>query len=241
MPRFFTDQVTDTLAWVRGEDAHHIALALRMRTGESLTICDAKGNDFECKITNISPEEVSLRICSVSPSAGEPSTAVTLYQALPKGDKMETIVQKAVELGVAAIVPVLTERCVSRPDAKSFTKKRERYNKIALEAAKQCGRGKIPPFCELTDFSSALSHMQSSPLGIFFYENANTSLKRVLSQGVPSKVSILIGSEGGFSPAEAEQAEQAGLAALSLGSRILRCETAPLAALTAILYQAGDY
>ena len=153
---------------------------------------------------------------------------------------METIVQKAVELGVGRFVPVLTHRCVSRPDDKSMRKKCERYNRIALEAAKQCGRGRVPEVAPLVGFREAVAQMRADPLALFFYENADQPLREVLTGRLGDRVSILIGSEGGFEPSEAAFAAENGLVPLSLGSRILRCETAPLAAITAILYQAGD-
>lgn len=241
MPRFFTGEVFDNNACITGEDARHIALSLRMKPGDEVTVCDARGTDYQCVIRGVEPQCISLEIASKAPCAGEPSVAITLYQALPKGDKLEYIVQKAVELGVTRIVPVLTHRCVSRPDAKAMAKKLERYNRIALEAAKQCGRGRVPQVASLLDFSAALAEIKKAPLGIFFYENSDQSLKTAISNRVQSEVSILIGSEGGFEPGEAQAAIDCGLLSLSLGSRILRCETAPLAAITAILYEVGDY
>lgn len=240
MPRFFTGEVRVDRAEIGGEDARHIALSLRMKAGEHVTVCDARGNDYQCVITSVEPARVLLEVTGCAPSAGEPSVDITLYQALPKGDKLELIVQKAVELGVGRIVPVLTRRCVSRPDEKSMAKKLARYNKIALEAAKQCGRGRVPQVEPLLGFGAALERMAKAPLGLFFYENAERSLREALSNRLQKEVSILVGSEGGFEPGEAEQAAAKGLLPLSLGSRILRCETAPLAALTAILYEAGD-
>ena len=229
MPRFFTGEVDGRSAVITGEDARHIALSLRMKPGEPLTVCDSAGHDYQCVVEAVDPGRVDLRVEAVAPSAGEPGVKITLYQALPKGDKLEMIVQKAVELGVGRIVPVLTRRCVSRPDEKSMKKKLERLNRIALEAAKQCGRGR-----------EAVARMKESPLGIFFYENADESLKSALSRRLGGEVSIMVGSEGGFEPSEAAFAAENGLLTLSLGSRILRCETAPLAAITAILYEAGD-
>lgn len=240
MPRFFTGTVRDGHAEISGEDARHIALSLRMREGERVTVCDAQGTDYQCVIRRVQPELITFAVTESAPSAGEPSVDVTLYQAMPKGDKLEYIIQKAVELGVGRIVPVLSRRCVSRPDEKSMAKKLTRYNKIALEAAKQCGRGRVPQVEPMLDFGAALERIGKSSLGIFFYENAENSLRETLSKKLQNEVSILIGSEGGFEPGEAEAAVERGLLPLSLGSRILRCETAPLAAITAILYEAGD-
>lgn len=240
MPRFFTGQVRGDLAEINGEDARHIALSLRMKEGERITVCDARGTDYQCVIQRVQPELISLAVTESAPSAGEPSVDITLYQAMPKGDKLEYIIQKAVELGVGRIVPVLSRRCVSRPDEKSIAKKLVRYNKIALEAAKQCGRGRVPQVEPMLDFGAAVERIAKAPLGIIFYENAEISLRETLSKKLQNEVSILIGSEGGFESGEVRAATERGLLPLSLGSRILRCETAPLAAVTAILYQAGD-
>ncbi|HIX66329.1 MAG TPA: 16S rRNA (uracil(1498)-N(3))-methyltransferase [Candidatus Anaerotruncus excrementipullorum] len=241
MPRFFVGAVSGERAVVTGEDARHMALSLRMKPGEAVTVCDGAGSDYQCTILQIDPQQVVLQVGQVCPSAGEPAVAVTLYQALPKGDKMDWIVQKAVELGVARVVPVLTRRCVSRPDARSLGRKLERWNKIAAEAAKQCGRGRTPPVEALVELPQAVKRMGEDQLGILFYENASQPLRPVLEQRLDRSVSILVGSEGGFDPQEAQLAQAQGLACLSLGSRILRCETAPLAALAAIFYQAGEF
>lgn len=240
MPRFFIGNVFGGQAEITGEDARHMALSLRMREGEAVTVCDAAGSDYQCVIRQIRPDRVTLTVTERTSSAGEPSVEITLYQAMPKGDKMESIIQKTVELGVSRIVPVLSRRCISRPDAKSMAKKLPRYNRIALEAAKQCGRGRVPPVEPLIDFDAAVERLAAEPLSIFFYENAESSLRETLSKRLQSRVSILVGCEGGFDPGEAQSAVEHGLLPLSLGSRILRCETAPLAAVSAILYEAGD-
>lgn len=240
MPRFFTGEISGETAYITGEDARHLALSLRMKVGEPVTVCDAQGSDYQCVIVSIDPQEVLLRVQAVCPCAAEPHLSLTLYQAMPKGDKFEQIVQKAVELGACRVVPVMTKRCVSRPDGRAMAKKLERYNKIALEAAKQCGRGRIPAVSPMLDFEAAVTEMKDAGLALFFYENADLPLKTVISNKLQNDVSILIGSEGGFDPSEAAFAVDCGLPAVSLGSRILRCETAPLAAITAILYEAGD-
>lgn len=243
MPRFFTGQFLGERVLITGEDARHMALALRMKCGEQVTVCDNNDRDYQCVITAIHPEQVELKVLTTQASAGEPWVKITLYQALPKGDKLEQIVQKAVELGVCRIVPVLTHRCVSRPDDKSMQKKLLRYQKIAQQAAKQCGRGRIPAIEPLIDFKTAVLQMKQVSLPLFFYENAQTPLKQILRERLTPALpdlAILVGSEGGFEPSEAAFAQEHGLLPLSLGKRILRCETAPLAALAAILYEAGE-
>ncbi len=239
MPRFFTETINETKGTISGDDAKHIAKVLRMHAGEKLVACDCQGFDYDCVIDSLTDKEVELSVERKYLSATEPSVRVTLYQAMPKSDKMELIIQKAVELGVSAIVPVQTKRCVSRPDAKSMAKKLERYNRIALEAAKQCGRGRIPQVLPMLDFTEAIKAMKEDQRAFLFYENSTSSFRKELEQGV-SSVSIMVGAEGGFEEEEVQKALDLDIASLSLGKRILRCETAPLAALSIIMYETGN-
>lgn len=244
MPRFFTQDITETGGCITGEDAKHIAKVLRMKVGDELTVCDTKGRDYDCMIEEIGAGEVRLKVLSVAPSQSEPDVRAHLYQAMPKADKMETIIQKAVELGAASITPVMTRRCVSRPDAKSMDKKLVRYNRIALEAAKQCGRGVVPPVLPLLELPQALEQMQRTGCPILFYENATAPAKQVIAKARESvkelEIAVLIGAEGGFDEDEVALAREHGCHILSLGKRILRCETAPLAALTILMYETGN-
>lgn len=244
MPRFFTQDITEAGGCITGEDAKHIAKVLRMKVGDELTVCDTKGRDYDCMIEEIGAGEVRLKVLSVAPSQSEPDVRVHLYQAMPKADKMETIIQKAVELGAASITPVMTRRCVSRPDAKSMDKKLVRYNRIALEAAKQCGRGVVPPVLPLLELPQALEQMQRTGCSILFYENATAPAKQVIAKaresGKELEIAVLIGAEGGFDEDEVALAMEYGCHVLSLGKRILRCETAPLAALTILMYETGN-
>jgi len=240
MPRFFTEEISGGTAVVTGDDFAHISRVLRMKPGEALTVCDLKGTDHDCSILRFEADRVVLSIVESRPSMTEPSVAITLYQALPKADKMELIVQKAVELGASDVVPVLTARCVSRPDEKSMNKKLERYNKIAFEAAKQSGRGKIPRVHPVLSFEKAIRKMAEDSLALLFYEKARSPLMTLLPRRFLS-VSVMVGSEGGFEEAEAAAAEEAGISLASLGPRILRCETAPIAALSALLYHSGNF
>ena len=239
MPRFFTETIDENKGIITGDDAKHIAKVLRMKAGEKLVACDCQGKDYDCVISEVSDKQVELTVEKVYASETEPTVHVTLYQAMPKSDKMELIIQKAVELGVSAIVPVQTKRCVSRPDAKSMAKKLERYNRIALEAAKQCGRGRIPQVLPMLDYREALTEMKKDERAFLFYENSTSSFRKELEQAV-SSVSIMVGAEGGFEEDEVNRALEQGVASLSLGKRILRCETAPLAALSIIMYETGN-
>ena len=239
MPRFFSQMVEGDRVFIQGEDARHIAKVLRMQPGEALTVCDLQGSDLACTIEEVSPSQVVLSVQERRPSETEPTVRVRLYQAMPKGDKLDLIVQKGVELGVSEIIPVMTSRCVSRPDEKSMEKKVQRLSRIALEAAKQSGRGRIPVVRELLSYREALQEMEKDSLAILFYEQATQPLREIL-QRAGGEVSILVGAEGGFSPEEVQEAQNHGLAVASLGKRILRCETAPLAALSVLMYETGN-
>ena len=238
MPRFFIDHEPDESVTLSGEAATHIGRSLRMRVGDELVLCH-EGTDHYCKIDSMTSDEVRCSVLFSRECANEPSLELTLFQALPKGDKMEFIIQKAVELGCSRIVPFISERCVSRPDAKSLSKKQERWQKIAEGAAMQSGRGIIPEVCEAVSFDNMLKLAAAQDMSYFFYELGGLSLTRQPPVG-ERRVGMIIGSEGGFSPEEAGAAEQAGLLTASLGPRILRCETAPLAAISALMILTGN-
>ena len=232
MPRFFTDAPASDYITVTCSDARHIGYSLRMKKGEEITFCHS-GTDYNCTIESITENEVLCRVVSTEPSRSEPSVQVTLYQAYPKQDKLELIIQKTTELGVTRIVPFISSRCIARPDEKSYRKKQERMQKIAEEAAKQSGRGVIPEIAPLMTMKQALEDMKNSELKLFCYENGGEKLSSIPVAEAGS-IAVMIGSEGGFERAEAEAAEEAGATQIWLGERILRCETCPIA-VTAIL------
>ncbi len=235
MPRFFVEHADPEQIVITGEDAHHIGRSLRMRTGEELTVC-AEGMDYQCEITRITDSEVFLKPLEITPCAAEPTVKVTLYQAVPKQDKLSEIVQKAVELGACEIVPVLTARCVSRPTKADFEKKRQRLQKIAVSAAKQSGRGIIPEVVPLMTWKEALQSMQAQDLSVMLYEEeGGVRFGEVPLEG-KQRIGLFIGSEGGISEEEAQMAVDAGLYRVWLGNRILRCETAPTAAIAILMY-----
>lgn len=233
MPRFFSEQIDGDLAVITGEDARHITKSLRMLPGEQLTVCDGVCNEYLCEILSLG-DTVSLRVIRQKRSETEPGIRLHLYQAMPKGEKMEFIIQKAVELGAASVTPVLTSRCISRPDSKSMEKKLLRYQKIASEAAKQSGRGMIPQVKPMLSFDEMLKEQAACDLSIMFYECGGVPLQKLPlpSQG---NIAVLVGSEGGFSEDEAERACAAGMKQATLGKRILRCETAPIAGIAIIM------
>ena len=239
MPRFFENiclNVNDEFAH-NEDNSKHSAKVLRMKLNDDLTVCNG-AKDYECKIINITADSVICKVNNIAEIASEPSVSVTLYQCLPKGDKFETVIQKSVELGVKRIVPVLSSRCVSRPDDKKGAKKIERYNKIAKSACEQSGRGEIVEVCDIMGFDKALSQISDSDLSIMFYEGGGKSLKQILGNfdnDNIKNIAVLIGPEGGFSEDEVKKSQDMSITTATLGKRILRTETAPLAALTAIM------
>ena len=237
MPRFFIDGTADGRAYIAGADALHIAKALRMRPGEALTLCDGKGTDFDGVLETVTDRQVTVRISASRPSQAEPTLAVTLYQGLPKGDKMDWIIQKAVELGVTAVVPVATRRSVARLEGKA-DKKQERWERIAAEAAGQCGRGMLPSVERPLSWSQALSRLPGEP-ALVFYEGGGRPLRELVTPST-RRLSVFVGPEGGFDPEEIDAIRRQGGGVATLGPRILRCETAPLAALTLLMHLSGN-
>lgn len=237
-PRFF-GSTDGKKAYINGEDAKHICTVLRMSTDELIVLCDNDNNDYLCRIASLQKDSVSLDILDERKNEAVPTAEITLFQCLPKSDKMDFIVQKATELGASAIVPIMSKRCVSRPDEKSISKKLQRWEKIAKEASKQCGGGKIPTIGKIEDFKKAAAEYSKIGLGILFYECGEKKLSELPIKNA-SKIGIFIGSEGGFESEEAEFAENCGITATSLGKRILRCETAPVAALSILMNLTGN-
>ncbi|MBQ4131495.1 MAG: 16S rRNA (uracil(1498)-N(3))-methyltransferase [Clostridia bacterium] len=235
MPRFFKEDFKEN-PFLEGADANHVARSLRMKVGEALTVSDSRGTDFDCVITSVTPDRVELKIKEIKPSESEPSVEVTLCTCLLKGDKFETVIRHSVELGVTKIVPVLSTNCVSRPDAKSLKSKEQRWQKIANEAAGQCGRGVLPTLLSTTDLSALAKTFNDYDLVLFFYELGGEPLGETLWENDSAKkIAIITGPEGGFTASEAEMLANAGAKTISLGKRILRAETAPLAALTGVM------
>ena len=237
-PRFFAHTDGDT-AVISGEDAKHIGTVLRMKAGDLAVLCDGGGKDCLCRIRAVNKDRVEFEVLDSQENEAEPSVFVTLYQCMPKGDKMDFIVQKAVELGVGKIVPVLSKRCVSRPDEKSFVKKIQRWQKIAEEAAKQCGRGKIPEVGKQREFRAAVAEYSQNKTGILFYECGGVELSEIVDRDA-KEIDVFVGCEGGFEVEEAELARKNGIVCATLGKRILRCETAPVAALAVLMNLTGN-
>ncbi len=241
MPRFFVtkDKIEENIINIDGADAHHIARSLRMAEGDEITVCDGEGAEYRCSLARIRDELCQAEIIESIDSGSEPSIDITLCMAYPKGDKLETVIQKAVELGVTRIIPFESSRCIKRPKADKADKQTARLMRIAEEAAKQCGRARIPEVAHPHSFSEMLNTISSTELPMICYENEDgLTIKSALKNAEhPGSVAIIVGSEGGFSAEEVEQALASGCKSVSLGNRILRCETAPLFALSALSYE----
>lgn len=233
MPRFFC-KFFENKSYIEGDDGRHIAKSLRMRPGDTLTVCDTNGTDYLCEIAEINGDRVDFNILSTTENKTEPTVNVTLFQCVPKSDKLDLIVQKSVELGVSKIVPVLSAHCVSRPDEKARHKKLLRLQKISDEAAGQSGRGKKPTVENFISFDEMLKMLPEFDKSIFFYELYGKPLKSIISKN-EKNIAVIIGPEGGFSAEEAKKARTHGAITATLGKRILRTETAPLAALAGIM------
>ncbi len=236
MPRFFIrqEQIEDGSVNILGEDAHHISRSLRMAAGEMITVCDMQGNEYDCELVDFEEKLVRAKILEKRHSENEPPVFVRLFQALPKGDKLDSVIQKAVECGVSEIIPFESERCVVRIKSDSEDKKQQRRQRIALEAAKQCGRSVIPEVKRSVGFSEMLELSSKSELCLFCYEGDGTVPLGVILRDasrenggiLPQTVSVIIGSEGGFSQNEASRCKDMGMKMTGLGKRILRTETA---------------
>lgn len=243
MPRFFVDknQIEDGYITICGDDAHHISRSLRMAAGEHITVSDTDNCEYDCVLEDFFDEAVRARVVSTSISNVEPTLMIHLFQALPKGDKLDFIIQKAVECGAFDITPFESERCIARSKPETESRKTERRNKIALEAAKQSGRGVVPNVRPTIGFNEMISEALCSDMVLFCYEGVGTMpIGAALSEAKKKQITdiaLIIGSEGGFSVSEAECAEKAGFCKVGLGKRILRTETASVFALGCIAYE----
>ena len=239
MPKFFFNKNDISRGQVQlfGEDEKHIKTVLRAREGEEVTLCDGEGMDYQCRIASLE-RGVLLDIISKEVCETEPKTKITLYQGLPKADKMELIIQKCVELGIDRIVAVSTERAIVKLDKKE-AKKLERWQKIAEAAAKQSGRGKIPEIGQqVLKFKEAVAEAKKLDGAIIPYEREQETGIRQFVQGFQGEsVGIFIGPEGGFSDEEIALAQENGITPITLGKRILRTETAGMTTTAILLYE----
>lgn len=242
MTRFFVEpeELASDQVRLTGENLQH-ARVLRLKQEEKLLLCDGQGREALCAVREMGASEMELEVLERRESAAEARVRVSVYMAFPKADKLEHVIQKATELGAYEIVAFPSGRCVSRPDEKSLRKKLERWQKIAASAAEQSGRGRIPQVLTLGSYREALERAKHADKALLFYENEHAVTLRMALESSPFEtVSLMTGPEGGLEELEVEQARAAGLQVCTLGTRILRCETAPLCALSAVMYAAGE-
>lgn len=244
MPRFFMagSNIAGGTVLISGEDATHVKV-LRLRVGDRIVICDGNKTDHHCTIQRISPDAVEAEVLESVPCPAEPSVRCIMLAGLPKqGERSDYIVQKCTESGASEIVFFLSHRCVAKPDEKALEKKLARWQRIAEEAAKQSGRGRIPTVGFLPDLAEAFNKANATALPLFLYETGERETLRDAVEGAGdiASAAILTGPEGGFAPFEAELARIMKLHVCSMGPRIFRCETAPVAALAALMYATGN-
>lgn len=238
MRKIFITSIDGETVTLTGDSHSHLAYAMRSRVGDKVVLCCDK-IDYNCEIIRITKNETIVKVGSYQPVTTEPDIQVTLYPAILKGDKMEFVVQKCTELGINEIRPFVSQNCECRVTAVRV----DRLKKIAEEASKQCGRGIIPNISDVIDFSTLIQELSSYDLVVFPYENAkDNDLKTYLrnSKG-GNKIAIVVGSEGGFKSEEAEKINALGIQSVSLGSRIMRAETASVAVLSALMYEKDEW
>jgi 16S rRNA (uracil1498-N3)-methyltransferase len=262
MRRFFVEaeNIKKDKVTIRGEEARHIFQVLRLKEKDRIKVFTGQGREYIIEIREAGKKEVIGRILKESRLDTEPPIGITLVQGLPKSDKMDFIIQKVTELGVRKIIPVITQRTIVRLDKERARKRRNRWQRIALEAAKQSGRATIPEVDAITTFVQSLNNISEENLNLIpWEEETSTSLKEVLKSitNHPSPegsgrdlsranargrlpITVFIGPEGGFTSEEVEAAKEKGAVPVSLGPRLLRTETAGLATLAMVLYELGD-
>ncbi|MGN0154471.1 MAG: 16S rRNA (uracil(1498)-N(3))-methyltransferase [Lachnospiraceae bacterium] len=243
MYRFFVEkeQLNTDHPAIFGNDYYHIHNVLRMKPGEEVLLCDGGEKEYLCEITGYNTEEelVELKVTDIFGNARELPADIILFQGYPKGDKMDTVIQKAVELGASEIVPVMMKRSVVKLDTKKAEKKVERLNAIALSAAKQSKRGIIPKVTNVMSVSEACEYAGKLDYILLPYENAEGMQysKKVIGEAKHKKtIGVFIGPEGGFEPSEVEQIQAIGGKTISLGYRILRTETAGMTILSLLMF-----
>lgn len=239
---FLPSCVTGDTIVITGDEAGHIIKSLRMKTGERFVVCDGQENEWLCEIIEIFKNSLCAGVLEKRKSTAEPGTKVSLFVSIPKWDKMEDVIQKAVEIGVHEIHPVISERCISRPDKSSAEKKLARWQAISKSAAMQSDRGIIPQVFESVSFENAVKTCKNDARIILYeiFEQTSKTLKDAISTNF-FDIAIFSGPEGGYGEDEIRLAQTYGIAPVTLGGRILRCETAPVLALCAVLFQKNDF
>jgi len=243
MVRFYVPQprLEKGMLKVEGEEVKHIRKVLRLTEGDEITVFDGLGKEFEGTIVEEGLSSVVIRVKSVYPSKRDSPLEVTLAQSLLKGEKMDYLIQKATELGVKEIIPFLSSRSVPLLEKSKKLKRHHRWERIAIEASKQCGRGVVPMIEFLQDYSEMLQKASPNALRLILSEREGIKLKETLERSKEKKkIFFVIGPEGGFSQGEVDEAKRAGFIPVTLGKRILRAETASLCFLSIVQYEQGD-
>ncbi len=236
MSRFFLSYTEDNTAVIKGDEAAHMLKTLRMKPGDGFTGIDGSGFEYKCVIDRIEKDAIKAAVLEKAVCRAEPKIALTIYQAYPKAAKIETILQKCVELGISAFVPFISERCVKKPGSESIVK---RLLRVAKEAVKQCGRAKMPEVFGILAFDEVIKRLSGHELKILaLEEEKDTHFKQVLQNNRNVKdIAVIIGPEGGFGLKEAEAFIKAGALSVTLGKRVLRTETAAPAVSAIVMYE----
>lgn len=246
MQRYFIypEDMLEDEAFLRGDDAHHLTRVMRASPGDKVIVSNGVDRESAAEVIELAKDAVRLRLLEDRPMSGEPRTEVWIAQSLPKGDKLETVIQKGTEIGVTAFVPFVSSRTIVQYDEKKESKRLARWRKIAKEAAEQAHRGKVPEVREAIGWKALMKLAQAAPLAIFCYEKENGQQLKDVLQAAPhpadGPILVVIGPEGGFTEEEAEEAERCGCKLSGLGNRILRTETAGLVAASCIMYEYGE-
>jgi len=226
---------------VEGSEVRHIRRALRLRAGDGIVVFDGSGREYEGTIVEEGPSSVLIEIQNIISSERESPLEITLAQSLLKGEKMDTLIQKATELGAKEIIPFFSSRSVPLLDKSKRLKRYHRWERIAVEASKQCGRGVIPRIEPLQDYFEMLQAPSPDSLRLILWEKEGASLKEILKTSKEkTKIFFIVGPEGGVSNEEVERAKEVGFIPVNLGKRILRSETASLCLLSILQYECGD-
>ncbi len=236
--RYFLTYTDGKTATVTDSEAVHLCRVMRIKCGDEVILCDNNGYDYRAVAKEISEKLITFDIAEKTKNKAEPNKNLILYMALPKSDKLEFIVQKACELGAKKIVPFVSEFCVAQKSKKEDNKK-QRLARISTEAAKQCGRSAPMEIGDTISFKQLLCEVKSNDINLFFYEHSDMPLNQIDFNSAEN-VGVIIGSEGGFSKKEVDLFAECGAVCVSLGRRILRCETAAVSAVTLAMYNMGE-
>ena len=236
--RYFLTDINENTATVTDSEAVHLCRVMRIKSGDEVILCDNNGYDYRAVAKEISEKLITFDVLEKTKNQAEPTKDLIVYMALPKSDKLEFIVQKACELGARKLVPFVSEFCVAQKSKKEDNKK-SRLAKISAEAAKQCGRSTPMEIGDTLTFKQLMAELGANDVNLFFYEHADMPLKEA-NLADKQTVGVIIGSEGGFSEKECALLSENGAVTISLGKRILRCETAAVSAVTLTMYTLGE-